>query len=104
MILLKNKELLNICYKYFIQDSIEYIVHQFYITDDIDEELTARQKFLQCVLLFDSEFERSQFERFVVHNYDRYDIKMFNKDLPRFPDLVGYNMEEFKNQVFISSH
>lgn len=92
----------DICYKYFIQDSIEYIVHQFYITDDIDEELTARQKFLQCVLLFDSEFERSQFERFVVHNYDRYDIKMFSKELPYFPDLVGYNMEGFKKEYLHS--
>ena len=44
----------DICYKYFIRDSVEYIVHQFYITDDIDEELTARQRFLECVLIFDS--------------------------------------------------
>ena len=54
------------------------------------------------MLLFDSEFERSQFERFVVHNYDRYDIKMFSKELPYFPDLVGYNMEEFKKEYLHS--
>lgn len=31
----------DVCYKYFIRDSVEYIIHLFYITDDINEELTA---------------------------------------------------------------
>ena len=55
----------DISYKYFIKGSIEYTVHLFYITDDIDEE-TARQRFLECVLVFESEFERTKFNDFVI--------------------------------------
>lgn len=62
----------DISYKYFINTSIEYIVHQFYITDDMDEEQTARQRFLDCVLVFDSEFEQSQFHEYVIQNYETY--------------------------------
>lgn len=29
--------------------ALEYTVHQFYIADDIDEEQTARKKFLECI-------------------------------------------------------
>lgn len=92
----------DICYKYFIQDSIEYIVHQFYITDDIDEELTSRQRFLECVLVFNSEFEKSQFKEFVIRNYEKYDISTFCDRLPYFPDIDGYNMDEFKNEYMQS--
>lgn len=88
----------DICYKYFIQDSIEYKVHQFYITDDMDEELTARKRFLECVLIFNSEFEKLQFEEFVIHNYKKYDINTFGDRFPYFPDIESYNMEEFKKQ------
>lgn len=92
----------DVCFKYFIKDSIEYIVHKFYITDDMDEERTARQRFLECVLVFDSELEKLQFEDFVIHNYDKYDINAFNDKLPYFPNLEGYNMEEFKKRYLQS--
>ncbi len=49
----------DVSYKYFIKGSIDYIVHKFYITDDMDEELTSRRRFLECVLIFDSEIEES---------------------------------------------
>lgn len=92
----------DIYYKYFIRDSVEYIIHQFYITDDIDEERTARQKFLECVLVFESEFEKAQFEKFVKLNYEKYDINTFVKLLPYFPDLKNYNMDVFKKEYLQS--
>lgn len=42
-----------------------YIVHEFYITDNMDEELTSRRRFLECILIFDSEFEKASFNKFV---------------------------------------
>ena len=32
----------------------------------MDEELTARQRFLECILVFESEFERMKFNDFVA--------------------------------------
>lgn len=92
----------DVSYKYFVKGSIEYIVHLFYITDDLDEELTARQKFLECVLIFESEFERTKFKNFVKANYEKYDIDAFRDRLPYFPDLKGYIMDAFKKDYLQS--
>ena len=86
----------DISYTYFVKDSIEYIVHLFYITEDMDEELTARQRFLECVLVFESEFERTKFNDFVIANYGKHNVDAFSDRLPHFPDLEGYNMDAFK--------
>ncbi len=86
----------DISYKYFVKDSIEYIVHLFYITDGMDEERIARQRFFECVLVFESEFERMKFNDFVITNYQKYNVDAFRDRLPHFPDLEGYNMDAFK--------
>ena len=92
----------DISYKYFVKGSIEYIVHLFYITDDMDEELTARQRFLECILVFESEFERMKFNDFVIANYEKYNVDAFTDRLPSFPDIEGYNMDAFRNQYLQS--
>lgn len=92
----------DISYKYFIKDSIEYTVHQFYITDNMDEELTARQRFLECILVFDSELERAQFKEFVIRNYETYTLDTYKERLPHFPELEGYIMDEFKKEYLQS--
>lgn len=35
----------DVSYRYYVKGSIEHIVHEFYITDDMDEKLTARKNF-----------------------------------------------------------
>lgn len=92
----------DVSYKYFIKDSIEYTIHQFYITDSMDEELTARQRFLECILIFDSELERTLFKEFVIQNYGTYDIDTYNDSLPYFPELEGYIMDKFKKEYLQS--
>ena len=88
----------DISYKYFINGSIEYIVHKFYITDDMDEELTSRRRFLECVLIFDTELERSSFDRFVEGNYSYYNASDLEENLPHFPNIEGYVMSAFKKE------
>ena len=92
----------DISYKYFVKDSIEYIVHLFYITDGMDEERIARQRFFECVLVFESEFERMKFNDFVITNYEKYNVDAFRDRLPHFPDLEGYNMDAFKKDYLQS--
>lgn len=88
----------DVSYKYFIKDSIEYIVHNFYITDDTGEELTARNKFMACILVFDSEMEKNMFNQYIRKEYLNHDIHVFDDNLPYFPKLEGYNMEVFKKR------
>lgn len=90
----------DVTYRYFIIGSLEYIVHRFNITDDMDEEQTSRNKFLKCVLVFNSELEKDEFDRFAVLNYSTYKLTLldFGKELPYFPEIEGYNMEVFRKQ------
>lgn len=86
----------DISYKYFIKGSIDYIVHKFYITDDMDEEFTSRRHFLECVLIFDSELEKTNFDKFAEENYIYYNASDFEGRLPLFPNIEGYVMSAFK--------
>lgn len=86
----------DISYKYFIKESIEYIVHKFYITDDMDEELTSRRRFLECVLIFNSALEKASFDKFVKENYSHYIVSDFERNLPLFQQIEGYDMSAFK--------
>lgn len=49
----------DIAFKYFIKESIEYIVHEFYYHPDGDDETIAHDRFMKCVLVFETECEKS---------------------------------------------
>ena len=68
----------------------------------MDEERIARQRFFECVLVFESEFERMKFNDFVITNYEKYNVDAFSDRLPHFPDLEGYNMDAFKKDYLQS--
>lgn len=88
----------DISYKYFIKGSIEHIIHQFYITDDMDEELTARRRFLECILVFNTKFEKEKFDRWTMQNYKKYNKEDFKKELPHFSEIKGYDMQVIKEE------
>jgi hypothetical protein len=62
----------NYCYYYFIENSLEYVLHEYYIFDTriLSEESWARQKFFDVVLLFNSEDEREKFNEYVLTQQD----------------------------------
>ena len=86
----------DVSYKYFIKGTIEYLVHRFFITDRTDDESISRRKFLNCILVFDSIFEKEAFDKFVIQKYQEYKIPIDEETLPFFPEIEGYVMEEFK--------
>lgn len=88
----------DIIFKYFIVDSLEYIVHQFYYEPDGDEETHAHNCFEECLLIFESEDEKLSFEEYVEKNLYRTEMQMDNIHLPYFPDIDGYIMDEFKKE------
>lgn len=94
--LFESKMNWDISYKYFIKESIEYIVHRFYITEDMDEEFTSRRRFLDCILVFESELEKTNFDTFVKERYSHYKTFDFTAKLPHFPQIDGYKMSAFK--------
>lgn len=91
----------NYCYYYFIENSLEYVLHEYYIFDTriLSEESWARQKFFDVVLLFNSEDEREKFNEYVLTQQDRF-VPYTNDEVPAISNLSGYNVEELKQQWF----
>ena len=90
----------DITYKYFIKDTLPYVVHQFYYEPDGDEETTSHNGFVECVLIFETENEKESFNKYVLENWLKKED--YSKDiwLPHFPEIEGYRMEEFENQYW----
>lgn len=91
----------NYCYYYFIENSLEYVLHEYYIFDTrvLSEESWARQKFFDVVLLFNSEDELEKFNEYVLTQQDRF-TPYKEDEVPYISDLPGYNVEELKQQWF----
>ena len=58
----------DIAFKYFIKDSIEYIVHEFYYYPDGDDETIAHDRFMECILVFDTNAKKEEFKEYLKHN------------------------------------
>lgn len=76
----------DVSYQYFIKGSMEYIVHQFFITDE-DEEPSVRHHFLECVLIFEDEYEKEQFDCFIFDNYRNYNEDDYKERIPNIPEI-----------------
>lgn len=89
----------DLSYRYYEKDSLQYILTQFFRAEGTSEYEYAFQQFMKCVLVFQSETEREQFELYIKWHEDYY-RKLYSEqgdtELPHFPDLKGYNMEAFK--------
>ena len=93
----------DVSYKSFIKGTLRYAVHNFYITSDGEdsEETYARNRYLECVLIFESQEEKESFNRFAREKYNTYrndNIERIQKLLPHFGEIKGYNMSVFKRQ------
>lgn len=51
---------------------------------------------MSCILIFENEDERDQFEHFVYASYNKYDIEKYKDDIPFIENIKGYNCETFR--------
>lgn len=91
----------DIRYCYYIVDSLCYNLHRFYQATYSSDSYYQHMEYIKCVLIFNSELERSSFEKFVKKNKGRY-TELYQTQteemLPYFPDIQGYNMDAFKKE------
>ncbi|WP_305752116.1 AlbA family DNA-binding domain-containing protein [Mammaliicoccus sciuri] len=64
----------TIYYRYFSEDTILYNIHLFMYRGDSMEEKIARNKFVECVLIFKSDVERERFERHILNNFSEVNL------------------------------
>lgn len=89
----------DISYRYYEINTLKYKLQCFYRQDGGAEYEYDLSRFMECVLLFNSDVEREQFEQYVKQNESHYhELYSAQGDtgLPHFPNLEGYVMDEFK--------
>src|SRR5699024_9694619 len=64
----------DIIFKYFIKNTLLHEIHEFYYVPDGDEADTSHNRFMECVLLFDSKEELESFKEYVLVNWNRSNI------------------------------
>lgn len=94
----ENRE--SVFYYFFMKKSLEYIIHQFYYNKTDWEEVHLREIFLTTVIVFDSEIEKEEFNKFLFKNWNNsnYHIKT---DLPfdlrkKSQKEINYYLEAYK--------
>lgn len=96
---IENKDLF---YYYFIENSLEYVLHEFFIHDnngELSEDVWSRKKFFEVVLLFNSEDERVQFDEYVLNHCEKFEP--YKEDaVPYILDILGYDKETLKQQYY----
>ncbi|MGE7840716.1 ATP-binding protein [Lysinibacillus sp. NPDC093712] len=88
----------DIPFKYFIKDTLEYTIHEFYFSPDGDEKSTSHRKFMECMLVFDSEDEKESFKEYVLsvwHDNHKYSQSI---RIPHIPEIMSYITDEFKKE------
>lgn len=92
----------DVYYKYFIEGSLEQIVHNHYFDSGSSQANFARDRFLRCILVFRDETEKIEFEAYVESRKNRFEqvVEKVNKEqyLPHFPEIEGYRTKGFTEQ------
>lgn len=92
----------DVLIKYFVKNSMDYTIHEFFYHPDGDDQTIAHDKFMDCILVFDSDNEKEEFKNFVMRNWEHNDEYKDNIYLPSFNQIEEYNMDAFKED-FLNS-
>lgn len=88
----------DVSFKYFIKDSLEYTIHKFYFNPDGDEASSSHRRFMECMLVFDSEDEKEAFKRYVLSVWKEHPMHSQDIWTPYIPEIKGLRTEVFKEQ------
>lgn len=93
-------------YRYFTKGTFKYKINEFFYLQESFSEEYSRMDFFEVVLLFETENERMEFEKFVRRNWDKRDMYLNNVYMPHIPNLPNYKegafIEEYENALVLN--
>ncbi|MFL2121859.1 RNA-binding domain-containing protein [Marinilactibacillus psychrotolerans] len=93
-----NNHRWDIMYKYMVKESFLHKLHQFLFNNEYSSEARiARDRFIEVILLFDSEQEQYLFKEYVVEHWNDKGNYEDSINLPHIPQLEGYKVDAFKD-------
>ena len=81
---------------------MEFVIHEFYYKTHEDDERIARDKFLECILVFESDCEKEKFKQFVKDNWENKQIYEEGINKRSFEKVEGYEMNIFEEEFYNS--
>ena len=85
-----NDDYDTIFYRYYIRNSFTYRLNDFFYKQEFTHDAKiAREKFLECILIFDEPFEKNLFEDFAKTNWVNRDNFKNKIHLPHIPKKLG---------------
>lgn len=60
-------------YKYYVRESENWLLHRYLLDEQSEEALSAHRRFMENVLVYETESERTSFEEFVKNNWEHYE-------------------------------
>ena len=89
----------DVSYDFFVKDELPFAIHEFYLDTKSGEALTSDRRFMENILLFETEEEHQLFNYFLENNWWRRDSYLNDIRDPYVPDLEGYNTDVFKERI-----
>lgn len=89
----------DVSYFYWIKDSLEYIVHEFYFDKESYSSRLSDNLLNENILLFENESEYLNFKNYLIKNWDKKELFFDEINIPYIKDINGYNMEFFRKQL-----
>ncbi len=74
-------------YKYFIKDTLNYILHDFLLFDDQHEAIWARNRLYKAVIIFKSELEKEIFEEYILRNQELFNCEISKENERRDAEI-----------------
>lgn len=86
----------NIVYKYYLKDSLDHDLTNFLYNQENHEETIAKRRYMQLILLYESDVEKEQFENLIKSNINEV-VKELNKR--KKENLIFENLSEHEKKI-----
>lgn len=88
----------KVLFKYYIKESREWILHEFFMEYESDEAMRANDRFEECVLIFKSEWEMQEFKDYAREKWEERTDYLKDMIVPYMPLPEGYVEDAFKEE------
>ncbi len=86
-------------YKYYVRGSENWLLHRYLLDEQSEEALSAHRRFMENILVYETESERVSFEEFVKNSWEHYE-RLKNIASPFIPeDFDECTQMTFDNQL-----
>ena len=88
----------KVLFKYYIKESREWILHEFFMEYESDEAMYVNDRFEECVLIFKSEWEMQEFKYYAREKWEERTDYLKGMIVPDMELPEGYVEDVFKEE------